>query len=484
MSILRKTQSLCPECLRVLDAHYVTQENEQHSWVYLQKTCPEHGFFSAPIWVDLPDTPTFSQWFPHTAPPNYPERPLTPVQHGCPYDCGLCAEHAQHTCCALLEVTQRCNMHCPICYASANDYNTASTDDPTLQELEVRLEQLMHHAGAVNVQLSGGEPTMRDDLPQIITLTKNKGFSFVQLNTNGLRLGQDPAYAYTLKEAGLSLVYLQWDDMRDASYRILRGKPCLQIKEDALKHCLAAGLSVVFVVTLVKGVNDTALGDLLQKALNSGPLVRGIHIQPVSSFGRYPWNCAENAEHTDALSPRITIPEVLHALEVQSQGMIKAAHFQPPNSEHALCSFNAVYTRNKDTLQLCKSSGGCCSHAPFTTLESGSSPSAAKKAQEFVAQHWGPINTCTSSVPPATLSPAPLASQQDFDTVLQQIQHRFTISGMAFQDAYTLDLERLRRCHIHIMSEKNTIVPFCAYNLTSNQGFSLYRGAHKHSKDR
>ncbi len=460
MSLVRTTQSLCPQCLRLLDAHYTSKDVKGQEWVFLEKNCPEHGNFSAPIWVNLPNTPTFTQWYGEKRSPDYVPFPQSKVDKGCPYDCGLCPEHAQHTCCALIEITNRCNLHCPVCYASSG---VQVNKDPSLHDIETQLNQLFQHAGGVNVQLSGGEPTMRADLPDIIALTREKGFPFVQLNTNGLRLGENPAYAKILRDAGLSVVYLQWDDMCDSTYVPLRGQACHAIKEQALQHCLEAGLSVILVATVVKGLNDSALGAIVRKALVSGPRVRGVHFQPVSSFGRYPWS-----QHPHEPAPRITLAEVLHQLEVQTDGMIKAHDFIPPNSEHALCSFNAVYTRQNDTLvpnAMGTTENSCCSCA------SKRSQAAAKQAQSFVAQHWGPM-TSTQDMQKNALPSLPV---QNFNTMLEQIQHRFTLSGMAFQDAYTLDIERLRRCHIHIMSEKNTLIPFCAYNLTSNQGFSLYR---------
>ncbi len=480
MSILRKTQSLCPQCLRVIDAHYISKMIKENEWIFIHKTCPEHGSFSAPIWVNLPNIPSFNQWYINTGKPSHPTLPLTKQAKGCPYDCGLCPEHSQHTCCALLEVTTHCNLHCPICYANSNiEHNNKKNKDASLEELSISLEKLMQHSGSVNVQLSGGEPTVRQDLPQIITLTKGKGFNFVQLNTNGLRLGNEESYAKKLKDAGLSLVYLQYDDTNDATYLKLRGKACAKDKEQALQNCIKAGLSVVLVVTIVKGVNHMALGNIIQKAIEYGPLVRGIHLQPVSSFGRFPWDMestgsVENITSTDneylnENSPRITIAEVLYHLESQTKGMIKAEHFQPPRSEHPLCSFNTLYQRQNDKLIPNKnelSNGNCCGHTPCNSQNNNSNISMAKKAQEFVAQHWGPLPQASEQTP---------NKFNDFDNLLNKIQYRFTISGMAFQDAYSLDLERLRRCHVHIISPDNNIIPFCAYNLTSNEGFSLYR---------
>ncbi len=461
MKLLRKTQSLCPICLRTLDAHYVL--NDEH--VYFEKTCPTHGHFSVPAWIAMPNVPSFEAWCSKQSVVHSSRKDIG--DSSCPHSCGLCADHQRPSCCVLLEVTQNCNMSCPICYAAAQQNKDS---DLTMKEIDARLSALMHSAGNVNIQLSGGEPTTRDDLAEIITLAHAKGFDFVQLNTNGLRLGcknSGACYAKELKAAGLNLVYLQWDGMDDNIYQTLRGGNYTAIKEQALKHCQAAELPVLFVVTLVRGVNDHKLGEILEKALHSGHMVRGVHIQPVSSFGRYPW------EQTQA--PRLTLPEVLHALEQQSKGMLKAEHFHPPQSEHALCSFSALYKR--DAKNECLPSGllpvhdepATCCKPKDCTQNNNISPAVI--AREFVAKHWSAEELFTSQ------NTQNCSRQDDFDAFLQKnsVKQRFTVSCMAFQDAYSVDLARLRACHIHIAESNARLMPFCAYNLTSSEGFSLYR---------
>ncbi len=453
MKVVKKTQSLCPQCLRTLDAYYVQKGNE----VFFKKSCPSHGHFSIPAWIQMPNTPSFEDWCQSVA-------PLATINHeaspsACPHACGLCREHLRPSCCVLLEVTQNCNMSCPICYAGAQHGNEAS--DLSLTEISTRLEMLLQKSGAVNIQLSGGEPTTRDDLPEIIKLVHAKGFDFVQVNTNGLRLGcskNGKDYAQKLKAAGLNLVYLQWDGMDDAIYKTLRGAKYTHIKEQALQHCQDADLAVLLVVTLVRGVNEHQLGEILQKALSYGSVIRGVHIQPVSSFGRYPW------EQTQA--PRLTLPEVMYALEQQSTGILKAEHFHPPQSEHALCSFSALYERDEKRGLLPVKAVACCG-----SKTQGDSISPAIIAREFVAKHWSGENLFTAS------NRKNCSVQDDFDHFLQKnsFKQRFTVSCMAFQDAYSVDLQRLKACHIHIAESDGRIMPFCAYNLTSGEGFALYR---------
>ena len=446
MRTLRRTRSLCPECLRTVDARYVSGDDADV--VYLEKSCPAHGSFRTPVWVYQDGTPLFSEWSNNT-PPTYPQKPATSYGQGCPFDCGLCPDHAQQTCCALIEVTRRCNMCCPLCYASSG----GTSIDPGMEEVAEMLATLHTHGGRANVQLSGGEPSVRDDLPDIIRLVHDKGFPFVQLNTNGLRLAREVGYATELKQAGLDLVYLQWDGLRESTFTLLRGASYLADKEAAVQNCLKTGLSVVLVATIVRGVNNDELGDLLHKALAFGPHLRGLHLQPAASFGRYPWN--------EKTIRRLTLPEIMHALEKQSNGLVRAQDFQPPGSEHALCSFSACYQRTDDNrLKRVASEQGCCS-----------CHTEAQQARDFVARHWGGL----------PLAPAPEPKGQGrldaFDAFLaaSNLRQRFTISAMAFQDAYSLDLERVRRCHIHIVTRDKHLVPFCAYNMTSISGVPLYR---------
>jgi hypothetical protein len=364
----------------------------------------------------------------------------------------------------LLEVTDRCNLQCAVCFA---DSGSGKTADPSLENISLRLERAMAAAGPCNLQLSGGEPTLRDDLPQIVEAARRIGFSFIQLNTNGLRLAADRAYAHRLGAAGLSSVFLQFDGVDDGIYRTLRGRELLEQKLLAVGNAGAAGLGVVLVPTLVKGVNTGAVGAIVRQALKLAPVVRGVHFQPVSYFGRFPGRSGEG--------DRFTLPELMRSLEEQSGGLLKLTDFSPPGGEHAHCSFHASYLYTTDgELRPLRATGSdaCC------TADRGSG--GIRQTVETVSRRWRLPSTATvsrkPSTPERTTDPVRVESDLDLDVFLREVATgSFTISSMAFQDAENLDLERLRGCCISVISADGRLVPFCAYNLTSREGKSLYR---------
>jgi len=323
-------------------------------------------------------------------------------------------------------------------------------------------DRVLAASGPCNIQLSGGEPTMRDDLPDIVALGRRKGFAFIQLNTNGLRLASDERFVRELKDAGLSSIFLQFDGTQDSIYRQLRGAALLDAKRRAVERCGALGIGVVLVPTVAPGINAADMGNIVSFALAAGPTVRGVHFQPISYFGRYGRAPEDNG--------RITLPEVMRGLEAQTGGMLRVADFLPPGCEHALCSFHGTYLRlpGGGLRPVSGQSDGCCS-SPGPGLTSAKE--GADKAKAFVARQW------TAPGPAPATPAAPDGEQGDFDRFLDQARTGlFSISAMCFQDAWTLDLERLQGCCIHCVSPDGRLIPFCAYNLTSASGRALHRG--------
>lgn len=501
--ILSETESVCPECLQRTPAVRIQRGDR----VFLRKECPRHGVFETAIWRG---DPPWSSWKrPKT--PSFPAAPGTAVRDGCPLDCGLCPEHRQHTCTALLEVTRRCNLRCAFCFADAGEAEgddawedggsgagrsagrevrgdetytegrlTAESSgndngvdaragagrvapkDPDLEAVRSWFESVLRSGGTCNIQLSGGEPTLREDLPEIVRLGRSLGFPFIQVNTNGLRLAQQPGYARKLADAGVASVFLQFDGIDDSVYERLRGRPLFREKRLAVERCGECGIGVVLVPTLVPGVNIGEIGKIIDFAVERIPTVRGVHFQPVSYFGRRPGN--QNAPRDE---DRITIPEVMREIEIQTGGRVEMRNFKPPGCENAACSFhgNFILMPGGGLKTLTGCGGDSCCSGPETAAE------GAARARRFVSRSWS--------------SPAELSGLQvkgpslgGWDLFLERAAtHSFSISGMAFQDAWNLDLERLRECCIHVVAPDGRLVPFCAYNLTNARGRSLYREA-------
>jgi 7,8-dihydro-6-hydroxymethylpterin dimethyltransferase len=457
-----RTESLCPVCLQRLPAERVTVGDE----VYLVKTCPRHGAFKTVIWRGKP---SFNRW----------QRPKIPVpapllfnkrEKGCPFDCGLCPDHRQRSCTVIIEVTQRCNLACPVCYADT----PATTPDPSAAAIGELLGRAAKAGPGSNIQLSGGEPTVRDDLPDLVGMAQDSGFDFIQVNTNGLRLGQEPAYVKALKQAGLASVFLQFDGVEDDIYRQLRGRGLLEAKRAAIEACAEQGIGVVLVPTLVPGVNTHQIGAILQTAMSWVPAVRGVHFQPVSYFGRY--------TATPEQFNRITLPEVMCAIEEQSDGTFKAAHLGPPGCENALCSFHGRFLQSDDgkVVPLKPTAWEDCCGTPIKADK------GAVRAMASVARQWsGPIRSSMDGMPDGScncqaatskLGKKDISSHLNLDTFIERARtHTFSISAMAFQDAWTLALDRIRDCCIHVMAPDGRLIPFCLYNLTADNGRKLYR---------
>ena len=435
-----KTKSVCPVCLRVVDA----QKRSEKDGIYLDKSCPDHGAFSTLIWEG--NLASYLRWNSENTAVEPPREGKKP-EKGCPYDCGLCTEHLRKGCCMLLELTRRCNLRCPVCFAAAGE---DGAPDLSLAEIERQYEDLMAHGGPFNIQLSGGEPTVRDDLPTIIRMGREKGFSFFQLNTNGLRLAAEDGYAKELKEAGLDTVFLQFDALDDGVYQILRGRALLAEKLRCIENCAEASLGVVLVPVIARGVNEDQVGPVLRFALEKMPAVRGVHFQPISYFGR----CGLSRPDRP-----ITIPKLLSLIEEQTGGKLRACDFAGGGAENPYCSFHASYRVKKDGTLSClprRSEGGCC----CTTSDD---------SRTAVADQW-------RGAPPAFAADGALSETSALDAFLEQVrQSTFAVSGMVFQDAWNLDLERLRRCHICEVDSRFGLVPFCAYNLTNENGEALYR---------
>jgi uncharacterized radical SAM superfamily Fe-S cluster-containing enzyme len=457
------TQTICPECEKPIEASY----EQEHGQVFFTASCPHCGAALRTLASEHPED--FYRWDAYESICVPPKQALTKGSETgkseCPLHCGTCEDHKMTACCVLIEVTQDCNQHCPVCYANAvpdchcgpraaisnNDNVPAEPRHaPTTETITAIYDHLLTlgEERPFNIQLSGGEPTVRNDLPEIIKTGREKGFEYIQLNTNGRRIAQEPGYAEKLAEAGLTTVFLQFDGMNDEIYKALRGEPLLEVKKQAVENCRKAGLPVTLVPTVMKSINLSGIGELFDYMLENVDTIKGIHFQPASFFGRSSFK--EEDE-------RVTMFGIMKALEEQTDGRIKTEDLVPISTGHPLCCFCGTFIKEANgsitslTTEEQKETGNsCCCSAEPTPLD------IIKKDRDFVLNKWqkGGGSTCDCS--------DGVISLDDAESFLRS--RIFTISGMAFMDRGNLDAERLKRCRVQIYSPDKKLIPFCAYN--------------------
>lgn len=447
----RKTSSVCPVCLERIPAKLVLRDGD---W-YMEKACPRHGEYKTVVWRS---SPKLTEWG------NYrPPKEDAAALPDCPKDCGLCGGHLQSTCCVLVEVTERCNLRCPVCFAESGEDHTAR--EKSVGQLSEDFRFLVEK-GCKFIQLSGGEPTVRDDLPEIVRAAKNAGATSVQLNSNGLRLGSNPEFTKRLAEAGLDFVFMQFDGVNDEPYRLLRGRPLLAEKLEAIRVCGENGIGVTLVPTIAPKVNDDQIGAIIRFGIEHTPTVRGVHFQPISYFGRYP-KPPEDAS-------RITLPEIIASIERQTEGLIMQTDLAPSSCDHPRCGFHGDFLITPDKLisltpKNAAGAEGCCCGSD--TNEGAGRGGEALRNRNFVARRWKRNLLLEKEAAELDMAEGSgdsgAGEAMDFDTFLARVAaNGFTVTGMAFQDAYNLDIERLRRCSLHVY-EDGRIIPFCARYLTS-----------------
>ncbi len=276
-SFYGQTTSLCEICLALVHTKITIEGNN----VYFMKRCPEHGTQKTLVSTDA-DYYKSCKYF--IKPGDLPLRYQSRTHYGCPYDCGLCPDHEQHSCLALIEINDECNLTCPVCFADSSPQRTRNR---SLAEVEEMLDTLVASEGKPDLlQISGGEPSIHPQIVDILKLAKSKPIRHIMLNTNGIRIATDKSFVADLAELMPGFeVYLQFDSLKRGALENLRGADLRKVREQALANLEEAGISTTLVCVVKKGVNDTEIGDIVRHAL-SFKCVRGITFQPVQDTGR------------------------------------------------------------------------------------------------------------------------------------------------------------------------------------------------------
>ncbi|MBN1785683.1 MAG: radical SAM protein [Candidatus Methanofastidiosa archaeon] len=476
MKEIKKTKSLCPECLKVIDAIILERDNK----VIIEKECDEHGHFSDVYWSDY----EYYSWAkPFRTNGEGLDNPQVDQRKGCPYDCGLCENHLTSTLLANIDITNRCNMRCPICFANAAA--TGYVLEPTKEEIVKILKRLADEkpVRCWAVQFSGGEPTIRDDFPEIVAEAKRLGFTQIQVATNGKRFVKDIDFIKKLKAAGLNTFYLQFDGVKEAPYITARGYNALPEKIAAIENIRKAEMtSIVLVPTLVRGVNDDQVGDIVRFAFDNGDVVKGVNFQPVSFSGRI--------EKEELEKMRITIPDLARLLDEQTNGQITKEDLYPVPSIAPISHFISAWKNEPQLTFTCHEHCGVGTYlfkvkdqiipitrfievdAMFDFLEEmaikvkdSGKVAKAKITLKITSKLPSFINN--EKAPPGlnlrNLILNVLTNGTVGDTAAFHNKTLF-LGAMHFMDPYNFDIERVRRCGIHYGLTDGRIIPFCSYN--------------------
>lgn len=435
---LEATISICPQCLKQIQAKIVQRKNE----IYLEKNCPVHGLQYELMEED-------AEYFKHRKEFDKPGTPCatqTNVRNGCPFDCGLCPQHAQHTCIGLIEVTNACDLKCPVCYARSGQ--TTFLDLKTIERMmDLYVSSELDQPEIL--QISGGEPTLHPQILDIIRLARKKKFKYVMLNTNGLRIAHDEDFVRELASfKGGFEVYLQFDSFQNRTLKKLRGRAIHAEKERAILLLSQYHIPATLVTTVAHGMNDGELGKIVQLGLDT-PGIRGVNFQPVAFFGRLPSGFASRK--------RTTLTGIIRKLEAQTKGLLRMSDFVP-----LPCNVDRV-----SLTYLRKAVNGKWIPLPREVDIKKFVP-AIKNTFAFSLEDALSPSCCTLLSSPKKLLHL-LADAKALQSIRKRAtyldENLFRISITSFIDIYNFDLKSMQKECVHIITPDLRKIPFSAYNM-------------------
>ena len=439
--------SLCASCLRRVEAKLVIQDNQ----VWMYKWCPAHGQAKVLIATDAAYWRAGREVY--IKPPEMPLRFNTPMAFGCPYDCGLCPDHMQHSCLSIVEITDHCNLRCPVCYADSGPHRPGYR---SLAAVEAMFDAIVANEGEPDVvQISGGEPTLHPELFAILDAARRRPIRHLMLNTNGIRIANEAGFAERLNEYAPGFeVYLQWDSLQPRALEALRGVDLASQRLRALENLNRVGLSTTLVMTVARGINEDEIGSVIEFAARQ-PCVRGVTLQPVQHAGR--------TEDYDPGSQRLTLTEVRQRILDQTPLFAPADIIPVPCNPDALAMAYAI--RDGDVLRP-------LTHlVPPEVLLAGDRNTIvferdpALKAQVFrlFATNHGPEGQARELRDLLCCLPQVQGGGLRYDQV-------FRVLIMQFIDAWNFDLRAMKKSCVHIAQPDGRLIPFEAFNLLYRDG--------------
>lgn len=439
--------SLCETCLRRIEGKYAIRDNQ----VWMYKWCPEHG--QSKVLVATDATYWRSGREVYIKPPEMPLQFNTEQHWGCPYDCGLCPDHMQHSCLTILEINDHCNLACPVCYASSGPDRP---EHKPLAVIENMLDAICANEGEPDVvQISGGEPTTHPEFFAILDAAKRRPIRHLMLNTNGLMIAREPGFAERLASyAPRFEIYLQFDSFKRDALMTLRGADLRKVRETALARLNEVNLSTTLVMTVARGVNDDEIGEVIEFASRQ-PCVRGVTLQPMQFAGR--------SDGMSSKAQRLTLTEVRQSILDQTELFIASDIIPVPCNPDALAMGYALKTP-EGILPLTRFIGPdvLLSGERNTIVFEADAVLKGEVFKLFSTSH-GPEGQASSLA--SLMCCLPTVEAQPSITY----ENVFRVLIMAFMDAGNFDVRAMKKSCVHLIQADGRMIPFESFNL-------LYRG--------
>lgn len=441
------TSSVCSTCLYPVEAKVIIKDEK----VYMDKWCPVHGMERVLI---MDDAAYYRQCREvYIKKPEMPRNFATKMEYGCPYDCGLCPDHMQHACLSVVEITDNCNLACPVCYA---DSGPTRQTHRSLDEVRAMFEAIVKSEGEPDVvQISGGEPTMHPQFFEIMDMARTYPIKHLMINTNGLRIANDPEFVARLATYAPALeIYLQFDSMVDAKLQVLRGANLAKTRQAALDALNLHKLSTTLVVTLKKGLNDDEIGDIIQEGLRH-PCVRGVTFQPIQDAGR--------VEDYDPLLHRLTVSEIRRKIAEQSNLFTLADIVPVPCNPDTLAMGYALRNQDGGAVPLTRYID------PQVLIDGDSNTIIFEKDEGFKTrakeQLFKVMSTNHSPESQANCLSELLCCLPSIDAPEVGYDQVFRVMIVQFMDAYSLDIRSLKKSCIQFATADGRLIPFESHNL-------------------
>jgi len=470
MTILEKTESICPGCyqegkINKIDAEIIEEDGK----VWIQKTCDKHGLFKD---IYFNDASIYKKWIKFKVTGIDSPDVKTQVLDFPPlYDI-----HKSQSVLTNLLVTNRCNLRCSYCFMNAGA--SGSVYEPTMDQLKDLMLQARNERpmGSKAIQITGGEPTVRDDLLDIVKMAKEVGFSHIQVNTNGLKLADSAEYCQQLKDAKVNTIYMSFDGVTKET------NPWIEKNKQAIENLRKANLKIVLVPVLIGGQNLSETGKIVRFALDNMDIIRGVNFQPISFCGRIKKLKDEKRE-----MQRVDYVDMMKALDEEFDGYLSQDDFYPVPFVFPVSKLIEML---KGETQVEFTAHPGCGGATYLFLDDEGKPLPVTRFIDvegllsFIDKESG----ISGPLKKARVAAAFLRKVDDFVDYdkapqgfdLKQLLKDATIGGsydslrgfhykslflgsMWFQDPFNLNIDRLKRCVIHYTTLEG-IVPFCAYN--------------------